>query len=368
MLVRALARLTLPALFAAVAQAGDLWIVDESGGGDFTSIGAAVAASADGDTIVVVGVYAKLDKFVINGKGVSLVHEDGSLLNLNWISIRNLPEGSEVLLANITPHYKCFIDLSSNDGRVVLDGVRSGQLGFELAIEVYDCADVVLNDCRLRGFDGYDELCDEEFADGSSALAASEDSRVAVYGSTLRGGDGGYNSCMGYSGYGGAAIEAHDQARVFTSGCTLEGGVHDLGGHQDAVILTGQAVHTEYTGPPNLFIGPWLEKQGQTTNLRVAGPAGDRAFLLLGTSGWRRPFNAFQGILHVRPAATVPMGTIPANGLLSFPFPQPALPPGSEAELLQAQVVLSPPATVGAGVSAARRFFLTNPKGWIVRN
>jgi pectin methylesterase-like acyl-CoA thioesterase len=61
------------ALALSAAALADVHVVDASGGGDFTTLQAAVNAAADGDTLLVrSGSY---DGFLLTGKGLSIVAE-----------------------------------------------------------------------------------------------------------------------------------------------------------------------------------------------------------------------------------------------------------------------------------------------------
>lgn len=351
----------LAALLPSTALAGDLWIVNQTGAGDFPWISLAVEAAADGDSIVVVGDYHVNDAVVIDGKGVSIVHDEvGQELLILSIQVSNLPAGSEVLLSNLrVDTHELRSTFTNCAGRVVVDGLRPDGGVWLFDCEVNHCDDVVLVDCRFEGWDGYWDGCNED-VDGTPALIVRGDSRVSVYGGRIRGGYGGYDFCDFWYGWDAPGIVIEDTSSVYCAGTVLIGA--------PPAYVVDQGVFTEYTGPPSFFIGPWLEPEGSTSTLRVQGPPGHRALLMVGTETTHQPLSALQGVLHVRRTPPIPMGAIPASGLLSFPFVQPQLPPGIEAALLHAQVVLSPPPMKMGGAISPVRFALTNPKTWVVRD
>ena len=70
------------------ALAGDFWVVDVTGGGDFTQLQAAIDHAADGDTVLIRGYYNVFESVGIQNKGISLVQEPPtttSALNRIWV-------------------------------------------------------------------------------------------------------------------------------------------------------------------------------------------------------------------------------------------------------------------------------------------
>lgn len=360
-------------LVSSTARAGDLWVVDQSGGGDFSTLSAACTAASDGDSIVIVGDYTVGDGILLDGKGLSIVHDEvGGTLHITGITVRNLPAGSDVLISNFRVYSLSYSDLrlTNCDGRIVIDGLRSTNPHDEFPAVVTSCEDVVLTDCRLHGINGYPDACDvQSEEDGYPALHVRGASRVSLYDCDLEGGRAGWNFCYFYEGVPGPGLLLEDTASAFAAGSNIEGGdEYSCCGEADPVIATDQAEFTEYTGPPALLIGPWLESEGDVSTLRVQGPPGYRVLLLVGSRTAFRALGPKHGIVHVDQPPAIPIGWIPANGLLSFPFPQPQLPPGVEAELLHAQVVLGPPTAKFGGAIWPVAIALSNPKTWVVRN
>ena len=97
------------------ARATDVWVVDQGGGGDFTTIQAAVHVAADGDTVLVrAGSYAG---FAVNAKGVAGVADAGAFVALQGsIQVENLPTGSVVHLAGLSVLASGHADVTLNSG------------------------------------------------------------------------------------------------------------------------------------------------------------------------------------------------------------------------------------------------------------
>src|SRR6187402_1540088 len=96
----ALARgLCLSLLLASAARA-DVFVVDASGGGDFTTLQAAVNAAADGDTLLVrTGSYAG---FLLTGKGLSIVAERGAEPKVSAdVRLLSITAGHTVVLSGL---------------------------------------------------------------------------------------------------------------------------------------------------------------------------------------------------------------------------------------------------------------------------
>src|SRR5437867_7856524 len=87
-------------LLAPAARAGNVLVVDASGGGAFTQIQPAVDAAADGDTILVKsGTYGS---FVVGDKGLAIVGDAGASVQVaGAIRARNLAAGRTLVLENL---------------------------------------------------------------------------------------------------------------------------------------------------------------------------------------------------------------------------------------------------------------------------
>lgn len=337
--------------------AGDVWIVDESGAGDFTLIQDAVDVAVDGDTILMQGFVSHWPTYVtIDGKALSLIHATPTvpLYSNPRITVKNLAAGQEVLLAGWSTTY---FRLENNQGQVVLQSCHHSEV-FAGTLHVTGCADVVMIDCIIDGWDHPDE-CASTWMDGDPGMYISGGSRVSLYGTTVNGGDGGVDEfCWsGWDGCGNSALDVSGGSSVRVDATTnLVMGAPNWCGWP-LVRLDGSSTFETHTAPATTLIGPMVMQAGATTNLRVQGVPGEPVFLILSNGGLRRALPLAVGTLHLRPPyAFTFVGTIPGSGLLTTPWQAPALPPGSEAERVWAQAMVTTP--------AGR--YLANPLSWVV--
>ncbi|QDU65189.1 hypothetical protein [Engelhardtia mirabilis] len=77
-----------------------VWVVDPGGGGDFVQIPQAIAAAADGDTILVRGSEGM--DFVVDGKGLAIVADTGLTVPTGAITVRNLAAGQRAVLRGLS--------------------------------------------------------------------------------------------------------------------------------------------------------------------------------------------------------------------------------------------------------------------------
>jgi len=258
----ALARLLLAlAILCAPAAAGVL-VVDVTGGGDFTSVAAAVAAAAEGDTLLVrpgpcTNCYD--EGFAVNGKSLTIVFDSplgpSAGYYFETIAVMNLQPGQLVVLRGLRVKQAFFesgvpgITLIDNAGAVWIEdcelrgGTGNGDAPFGCgvtadlpggpAIRAADCAAVTVVGCELQGGTGKTAFslwpihAASKATDGGTALLAI-DSSVAVYGSTLTGGVGGGGHLCSEIADGGPGADASG-SKLLLSGCTVTGGVEGSG-------------------------------------------------------------------------------------------------------------------------------------------
>ncbi len=345
------------------ALAGDFWVVDVTGGGDFTQLQAAIDHAADGDTVLIRGYYNVFESVGIQNKGISLVQEPPTTTSaLNRIWVYDLAAQKQFYAAGID----AALILYDNAGHIVLESCRLHPSYDDPSVR--NCADVVYYDCSLHGRYGGDDCNPYDYLDGGPSLKVSQGSKVALYHCTLEGGDGGTDHCgMGMDGCGGSGIVVRDESAVFEAGCTFSQGSPECWFFPDVDVEAGSTL-TSSLAPASLFIGPTLAQEGSTVTLRVAGPPGEHVWLLTSTQGTRRFISPEVGILHQDSGPPLFLGTIPASGLLSANYTLPLLPPGSAAERFWCQALLSTPAAPSAPPAVgAERLYLSNAKGWVIQ-
>jgi hypothetical protein len=101
-----LARVATIALLATGSAPAGVIVVDAAGGGDFTTLTAAVAAAVDGDLLLVRdGTYAEPAPVVIDGKALTITGEPQAFSQQTGVQsgfiVRNLPPTENVLLVNL---------------------------------------------------------------------------------------------------------------------------------------------------------------------------------------------------------------------------------------------------------------------------
>jgi hypothetical protein len=220
-------------LAAALAAQGAVHVVDLSGQGDFLYVQDAVDAAADGDTLLLRPGLQQ--RFIIEGKGLSLVAEDGAAV---WC-------GPQFDGDNVMGAWSLHNEIRRlAAGQVAaLRGLALGGLEIEdIAGQVWlqDCelslvaptrratnvARLVLQGCELEGPDGFIDAGHYQFNSSGGALVAS-DSALAVEGCTLRGGNGMHFTAtvLGYA-YNGPGEDALrlSGGSLSLSGSTLAGG------------------------------------------------------------------------------------------------------------------------------------------------
>ena len=212
--------LTLLVLASSLA-AQSTWTVDASGGGDFTSLAAAVAAAEvlDGDTLQVEpGSYLPF----VTAKALHIVGRAGGAPPSVQLESR-LQGSAFATLAGLN-----FDELICEDipGRLVLEDCDIGHpfsstFGITDSFRIENCAEVVVSNGVLRGKTG--DLWNGE-APGLRVLS----SVVTLVNCTIFGGDGADGDTLGYPGQPG--VEILDFSVVIVAGCSATGG---YGGHGD---------------------------------------------------------------------------------------------------------------------------------------
>jgi hypothetical protein len=231
LLTSALAGLSLP------ASAGVI-VVDAAGGGDFTSLEAAVAAAADGDTLLVrPGHYGIFDSsMLISGRSLVIAADGTGPVLTKPFGI--LGTGERIVLRGLT------IEAGPSDGNTGLHCVGGdvfvegctirGRDGDYFTGSIVGGTAVtssggrlVLKDCVLEGGRGSDN---QNFAfvnaqPGGNGLHVFGTATIAIHGGTVTAGAGGDDvDGFGHGSIGGVGLLANFGAKLLLAGCTMTGG------------------------------------------------------------------------------------------------------------------------------------------------
>jgi len=196
-------RVLLALSLCALPASADVLVVDASGRGEFDSLVDALAAAADGDTLLLrPGNYFEFGQTVqINGRSL-VVAGDGTgpvLLNATQVT---LPAGKRVVLRNLTIEAAGFDPITT--GLSVAGG------------------DVFVEDCSISGRDGH-----SAFANAFGGLAVSASNvRLVFQGCTIEGGKGSDSEAAVFLGaqHGGNGIDLFIGATLAVYGGTVTGG------------------------------------------------------------------------------------------------------------------------------------------------
>jgi hypothetical protein len=403
----------LAALAAGLAPsvfAGNVIVVDASGGGNFTRIQSAVNAATAGDTILVKsGTYATFE----TGKGVAVVADTGAnVLIRGHVRIQALPAGEDVLLVGLQVTGNSYVpyqgeialQLVGNAGSIrVEDCVLTGfispypcQFSAGEGAYVQDSIDVVLARCTLLA------------GRSRSALYCNQGSQTALYECALTSSDACWTNqfCQGPDGPHGITLRGASTF-LFASGCLIDAG--DGGGDTSGTLgcscgtSGGQggngigSTYSSYTpphvldctmipghgGPPWFILSdcgywgatgvpiegggtlyPGVSRSLQTSNpqresttatLFVFGRPRDDVFLYASAeTGFRLVSNWWGVQLTKQPGAANFLGTLPASGVLTTSISLPALGIGVASERIYLQAAHRTPQgewTLGSPVS-----------------
>lgn len=350
-----LAALTLP------ASAGTTWIVDAAGGGDFTTIGAGVAAASAGDVLLVLpGSYPA---FTLD-KSLSVVGQDGAQPTVSGQTVVTASAGAT--LANLSLQR---LLASGCVGKLLLDAVDviDGSGSHCTTVELIGCKDVAwqdstiagkdgdvwceapgiivdgsrveLTDCAVSGGDGWGDLFDGY--PGRVGLLVRAGSHVLSSRTAITGGNGGEPDIIfdGTGGDGAPAIQLDESARAVVRGNSaspLQGGYGGAGGFpgNDAVVAVSGFGDLTISGvpvdPPAYGFGiqvttpaapqPFLHKSGgssggQFLRLNLYGPPGNLVWVAIGLDPafFGLP-GKVEGLVHLDLGTTLLQFPITTNG------------------------------------------------------
>ena len=318
---------------------GQVWIVDFAGGGDFVTLDAAIAAAADGDTLVVrpglYNVWSTIDDRSLN------IHGDGALVQVEGtLQIQSLTAGKQVVIRGLIWRWPAQLIVFSSAGVVWVDECQIeadlyGGSGAYGAIHADQSSQVIVNNCFVAGSIQYGYYAAPP-TDGLHAV----NSTVYAMGTNFWGGAGVDTSYPDLAGADGAYLSA---ATLFINSSTCHGGAgrNEMGGNgvtgRNAADLHLQG-STLYRGPgtppgvaldldagstvndyPGSAYGYRADspvRYGQTMDLIYRGGAGDLVWLFAGLTPEATWMPALQSTLalELSQAWWTLRGVLPANG------------------------------------------------------
>jgi hypothetical protein len=196
-----------PMLLASSSLAGNVLVVGR-GTSPFTDIASAIAASHDGDVVLVkAGTYAG---FTISNQGVTVIADANQLVQVNGtVRVVQLAAQRDVLLSGmqvIAGSAYHGLELQGNVGSVRVQACHLQGDRHANGALIQNSSDVALTSVGLFGGDGIPNLLSmDPHANGGIGLMA-DTSQIALYDSTATGGSGAATDCFGGSGGDGLQV------------------------------------------------------------------------------------------------------------------------------------------------------------------
>lgn len=355
----ALSLIALPVLTLAVRA--DVLIVDAAGGGDFVALAPAVAAAAEGDTLLVrPGSYGAL---VIQGKSLRVAADPAGVVRVKGIEVSELALGQGVVLSGLESHVAPTLIARDSEGSIRVQGCLLSQTSGPApwhGAEVRSATDVVFVGCTVEGGS------DPHDYDGGHGLFMWGRSRVSAWSSSFRGGAGGQMAFSNDAGDGGHGVQMWNKGQLYAMGCEFRGAKGGAGnggpdgkdGPGASIAGDGFAYFADVvlkgggSAPPS--VGP-VQDLGVTARglsaasvvpesskaiWTVTGEPGDLVFLLRSTRPAHRWLPGLSGVLVLTLPELAPqfVGEVGASGSVDFPVSAPTLPPGVESVVGHYQV------------------------------
>lgn len=391
----------------------DLIVVDPGGGGQFTTLAAAVQAASDGDVLrVKAGTYAGFDVF---NKGLTISSEGPNFVVVaGGTRVVGLAAHKTVVLNGI--HFRGTttpLTAAATPGLSVLSSLGAVRIqdciieGANLPIATF-CGDALepwpgliaegspqisLVDSLIRGgrghtYPGYPSPLDCYWltaGNGGPGLRSIHSS-VVLHGCEIFGGLSGAGS---YSGAGGAGVEASGTGSLTIIDSTVKGGngqpnndllalgVDGVGATAMACLVpwyeSGSTFASGWGGggqqPPIAGFAPtvWparvrtletppLVTPGYLVYVSVLGAPGDVALLLVGGGPAQVPLPLQSSVLALQVADVLVLGPVDATGTVAVGATLGAMPPGTAAVRSLQAVLVEPNGS----------FWLTNPRSLVL--
>jgi len=386
------------------AAQASVHVVDANAGPghDFVQIHEAIAASVDGDTILVRG--GGYEPFTVDGKSLAITREEGVDARVvgGSVTVRNLAPAQSVVIRGLrnVPAAEEGLVVEDCEGTVWFEECRwvggSGKPAFSGARLLRAERAIFVHGVGLGGR-GSGSLSDYSGATGGSGIHA-ESTNVYAWEMGLEGRRGGAG--YGFAGSGGSGLYADTEPgiTIFVAASRLvgqDGGMSDgdydfwcrcticgyPGDGGDGITIEGpkttnvivrdnaylpgaggltQAIFDCNPGEDGEDVGtknpntPVIEyaagvprfsssnptREGQPLDLQSIGAPGDLVALLLATAPSAAWIDPWLGALGLLPPVSLlALGEVPASGTLATSFPAPALPPHLQAAVLFAQPV-----------------------------
>ena len=388
--------LGLAVLATAAAAAGQVHVVDDDGGADFTTLEAAVAAAADGDLVLVKS--GSYDGFTIDGKELVVTADQGELVGIEGtVTVQNLAADQCVELRGLVVFgtlaffgVEEALTLQDNAGRVWVEDCTAQSAGLMVSgkvptVSVTACASVAFARCTLLGWNG------SGAEDGGDALCAT-DSQVWIYDSTLTGGQSGsiqiipgiaaktggsglrltdgfafasgtdfaggpggpgsslFGQCSdGGNGGDGATLEGpapelHHLDSTFTAGAPGQPGSGDppcSAGLPGQDLVPGLGSVTAFAGEARPYSITSPVREATDAALHFEGQDGDFVFLDISFGQGDLYFPQFTGVLLLEvPVLTLFLGNVGASGALDLSLTVGTLAPGKQVFTAYTQFIV----------------------------
>lgn len=331
-------------VLGSAARAQTVWVVDDSAAppSDFHTIQEAVDAASDGDLILVrPGDYGVVD---VDARKLVVQADDGGAARVSGVRVSNLTAEQFVAVRGLRWRDMSSLVLDRNQGDVWLEDLS----GAEVTSSIAQCPRVVLRDCVLNAHLPFGPT------GGHPGLLVTRSSHLALYDCALEG-DGGLDAppfsipagaglhldgstaiafggaFLGGPGNGGVtgpgALVLHVQANLRIHGTMLLGGPGASGSGPPYVLQDGGTLVERPEVAPRMDVQSPV-REGQTVPMTFRAVPGETIHLLVSRApgDWRTSHGAVGPRVLDKILFVLPMGVVPASGVLETTFTAPPIP------------------------------------------